>query len=212
MSQSAPDISVPDRPYRLSLEETAAKLQVDTLQGLSSTDAQARLVRFGTNTLTENSTTSGWTILASQLRSLIVALLIVAAFVSFAFGQAAEGFAVLIVIAINTAIGFVTELRATRSMEGLRQLARVTARVLRDGKSVLVDASDLVPGDVVVLDAGDVVPADLRLVTVAALSIDESVLTGESAPVEKQASALGGVRWSHLFGQSDGLSKVYSAV
>ncbi|MEO1331351.1 MAG: cation-transporting P-type ATPase, partial [Pseudomonadota bacterium] len=123
-------------------------------------------------------------------RSFLVWLLVGAAALSVLVGDAAESVAILIVIAINTAIGFATELRATRSMEALRRMASVRTRIRRDGRIQEVDAEELTLGDVVLLDAGDVVTADLRLATSAAIYADESVLTGESAPVSKNAAPM----------------------
>ena len=128
--------------------------------------------------------------LASQLKSLVIWLLAAAAALSFYVGDRPEGFAIIAVIAINTAIGFFTELRALRSMEALRRMARVKSRVCRDGQVRHVDALDLVPGDIVILEAGDIITADLRLIEAANLQCDESVLTGESTPVGKDIAVL----------------------
>ena len=147
---------------------------------------------FGKNRLRRHRTRSAIGILAGQLRSLIVWLLAAAAALSFYVGDRPEGFAIIAVIAINTAIGFFTELRALRSMEALRRIARVRTRVRRHGQVQHVDALDLVPGDIVILEAGDIVTADLRLAEAANLQCDESVLTGESTPVDKDTAALDG--------------------
>ena len=147
---------------------------------------------FGRNRLRRHRTRSAIGILAGQLRNLIVWLLAAAAALSFYVGDRPEGFAIIAVIAINTAIGFFTELRALRSMEALRRIARVRTRVRRDGQVQHADALDLVPGDIVILEAGDIVTADLRLAEAANLQCDESVLTGESTPVDKDTAALDG--------------------
>jgi Ca2+-transporting ATPase len=109
----------------------------------------------------------------------------VAAGLSFFLGDVPEGIAIVVVLAINGAIGFYTELRAARSMEALLNIADVRTRVRRDGTERTVDARDLVPGDVVILEAGDVVTADIRLTESSNLQADEAVLTGESVPVAK---------------------------
>ena len=116
-------------------------------------------------------------ILVAQFRSLIVALLVAAAIIAFAFGEEVEGYAVVVVIVLNAAIGFFSELRAVRSMEALFAIGTVTTRVRRDGQTVQVPARDLVPGDVVLVDEGDVVTADLRIVESSKLQADESTLT-----------------------------------
>jgi len=116
-----------------------------------------------------------------------VLLLAAAGLVAAGFGEWVEAGAIGAVLVVNTAIGFFTELRSVRSMEALRELGQVRARVRRGGREEEVPAQDLVPGDVVVLDGGDVITADLRVVEASKLAADESVLTGESVPVGKAA-------------------------
>ncbi len=159
--------------------------------GLSRREVITRRRRFGPNRLTEAKRRSMWGIVLNQLKGFIIPLLIVASALAFAFGEGIEGMAILVVIMINTAIGFVTELRAVRSMEALQKLVAVNAKVLRDGRMQQVPAQDLVPGDIVVLEAGDLITADLRLAESSNLQVDESALTGESVPVGKQVKVVG---------------------
>jgi len=165
-------------------------LDVDAGQGLPASEVEQRRKRYGENSLRDTETRSAWQILLEQFKSLIVGLLAVAAALSFAFGDWVEGLAVVIVILINAAIGFVTELRAVRSMEALQQLSSVDAAVRRAGAVRQIPAEDLVPGDIVVLSGGDVVTADIRLLEASKLQADESALTGESVPVAKQVGAV----------------------
>jgi Ca2+-transporting ATPase len=165
-------------------------LSVRPEQGLSEDEAAARLLRHGPNELEEARPRSAWAILLGQLGSVIMALLAAAAVVSLAFGEVIDAVAIVAVLAINVAIGFFSELRATRSMEALRKLGSVKARVRRGGATREVPARDLVPGDVVVLEGGDVVSADLRVLEASRLQADESTLTGESAPVDKGTDPL----------------------
>ena len=123
-----------------------------------------------------------------QFASALVWLLGGAAGLAFLLGDFVEGIAVLIVLAINAAIGFFTELRAVRSMESLRRIAQVRTLVRRDGRAKKVDAREIVPGDLVILEAGDVVTADLRLTRASNLESNESILTGESLPVVKSVA------------------------
>lgn len=125
-----------------------------------------------------------------QFRSVVVLLLAAAAGLSLAFGAAVEGAAIVAVLLVNAVIGFVTELRAVRSMEALRRLGDVQTRVRRGGRSRVVPASGLVPGDVVLVEGGDVVTADVRLVKASRLRANESALTGESVPVDKSPEAV----------------------
>ena len=182
-------VRLPERPWAEDAERILQQLETSA-EGLSAREAEARLERFGANALEKFERRGILEILWDQVASLIMLLLVVAMVVSFLTGQVVEGFAIVAVIVLNTAIGFVTEWRAVRSMEALQELAKAEARVLRDGGEREVPAEDLVPGDVVVLHSGDVIPADCRIIDVAELEIDESALTGESVPVAKTTDAM----------------------
>lgn len=166
-------------------QAVAATFDVEVDSGLSEEEAARRKTRYGPNRLREHARRSTWSILLDQFKSLIIALLIAAAAVAFFFGETLEGWAVVVVIILNTAIGFFTERRAVRSMEALYALGSIRARVRRNGQVREILAEDLVPGDVVVIEGGDVVTVDLRLVEASKLQADESALTGESLPVGK---------------------------
>ena len=180
---------LPQKPWARGVEDVLDRLD-SSPEGLTRREAEARLERYGPNALEEHERRGVLEILWEQVASLIMALLVVAMVVSFLTGQIVEGFAIIAVIVLNTVIGFVTEWRAVRSMEALQELAKAEARVLRDGGEVEISAEQLVPGDVVVLRSGDVVPADCRIVGVSELEIDESALTGESMPVDKEPESL----------------------
>ena len=173
-------------PWARSFEDVVERLDVSVDDGLSPDEVKQRVRRFGRNRLRSAETRSAWDILIEQFKSVIVALLGVAAIVSFAFGEVVEAIAIGVVVLINTAIGFITELRAVRSMEALQELSQVNAKVRREGQPKEVPAEDIVPGDVVLVDGGDVVTADLRLFEASKLQANESALTGESVPVSKQ--------------------------
>ncbi|KGF70610.1 ATPase [Hoeflea sp. BAL378] len=171
--------------------DVAAGLGTDPATGLSPSRVQERLETHGPNQLRRQKAKSALTILVHQFSSIIVWLLAAAAAMSFLLGDFAEAGAILVVLALNGAIGFFTELRAARSMEALMRIAQVRTRVRRDGQERMIDAHGLVPGDVVILEAGDVVTADLRISQASNLQADESVLTGESVPVVKSSGAAG---------------------
>lgn len=178
-------IGVRDSPWAQPWKAVSSRLDTEPEAGLPEEEAARRLGRYGPNRLRQHPRRSGWSILLDQFKSLIVALLIAAAAVAFLFGQTLEGWAVLVVIALNTAIGFFTERRAVRSMEALHALGSVTTRVRRQERIQEIPAETLVPGDIVLIEGGDVVTADLRLTQASKLQADESALTGESLPVGK---------------------------
>jgi P-type Ca2+ transporter type 2C len=177
-------------PYKYSAQEVLNALGVSPDRGLSEEEVRERELRYGKNVLRKAKPKSPWIILANQFRSLIVLLLVVAAALSFAFGDTPEAIAVIIVLLINSAIGFTIEIKAVRSMEALHELVRLSTRVRRGGHTLELPSQDLVPGDIVILEAGDIVPADMRLIKASRIESDESSLTGESVPVPKQLNAL----------------------
>lgn len=177
-------------PWSLSSESALHELRVDPTHGLTEADVALRLQRFGPNLLRTKRPKSIGSILISQLKSLIVLLLAVAATVSFLFSEWSEAVAIVAVLAINTLLGFFSELKAVRSMEALRRLGKVQVRVRRDGVVREVPADVLVPGDIALLEGGDVVTADARLLEAWKLQADESALTGESVPVSKKAEVV----------------------
>ncbi len=177
-------------PWALPSEAVLSALDADPRSGLDPHEVARRLERYGPNALREALRRSRGQILVAQFRSMLAALLAAAALLSALFGQWAEALAVMVVLAVNAAIGFMTELRAVRSMEALRSLGRVHATVRREGRLDTVEADALVPGDIVLVEGGDVVTADVRLLQASKLQADESALTGESLPVGKRARAV----------------------
>ena len=157
--------------------------------GLDTAEAQRRLRAVGPNRIADHRETSLWWLALAQFRSLVVLLLLAGSGIAAALGERAEAIAILAALLLNAAIGFLSEWRARVSLARLRALAVPHAMVHRDGQLTRLAAAELVPGDVVVLEAGAAVPADARLLRSAALQVDESALTGESAAVWKDAQA-----------------------
>ena len=173
-------------PWSQEVDVVLTEHQVDPDQGLTPQEVKERRKRYGHNRLRTKGRRSAWLILFEQFKNIIIWLLLASSLLSFLFGEWLDGVAVLVVIVINTLIGFFTELRAVRSMEALREMTQVDARVRRDGSLQTIPADQLVPGDIVVVDGGDIVTADLRLFETSKLQANESALTGESEPVSKQ--------------------------
>ena len=175
----------PDQAMQSPPQDVLNEFGVDAAQGLNSRQVEKQRKKYGRNRLKEAKQRGAWAIFVDQFKSPIIALLAVAAVLAFAFQEWIEGIAVVIAIALNAIIGFVTELRAVKSMESLQQLSKTQAKVRREGQVKQISADELVPGDIVVLEGGDLVPADLRLLEASKLQADESALTGESVPVSK---------------------------
>jgi len=176
-------------PHAESVEALLAWLESGR-NGLSDAEAESRLLRCGPNRLDVSKPVSAWKILIDQVRSVVVALLIAAALISLLLGEQIEAVAIAVVLAINTGIGFVTELRARRAMAALLRLDVPRASVLRGGQLRVIDAHMLVPGDLIELNAGQHVPADGRIVEETDLRTDDAPLTGESLPVSKSTATL----------------------
>lgn len=182
--------SIVSRPWARTPEEILKQQGVFEKQGLSASEAEKRKARYGPNQLKQTKKKSAWAIWANQFKSLIIGLLLTASVLSFVFSEIIEGIAIAAVIVINALIGFFTEFRAVRSMEALKKLGGVTAKVRREGKVLEIRAEEMVPGDIVIVEGGDVVTADIRLFQASKLQADESTLTGESVPVGKEAGLL----------------------
>ncbi|WP_437281317.1 cation-transporting P-type ATPase [Sorangium sp. So ce375] len=172
--------------------EVARSLGVDPRGGLSAAEARRRLRELGPNELAGVATRSSIEILAGQLFTVPTAMLLGAAGLSLALGDLIDAGAVLLVVGANAAIGTYTESRAEELLHAWGELRVGWARVVRDGREQRLAASELVPGDVLALRAGEPVAADARVVDASGLAADESTLTGESEPAEKDAARVDG--------------------
>lgn len=179
-----------ENPWAVDFRDVLDALDTSAGEGLSDAQFHDRLNSYGPNQLKKHKKRSVLTILVDQFKSIIIALLILAALFAFWLGEYIDGWAIVVVILINTLIGFFTEFRAVRSMEALFKLGKVTTRVRRNGKVKEIDAEELVPGDIVILEGGDIITADMRIIESSKLQADESPLTGESLPVTKGAAPL----------------------
>lgn len=171
--------------HAVAAQEVAAALGVEPGCGLGLSEVNQRRRDYGPNSLQKIQPRPAWRLLIDQFKSIVIALLTVAAAVAWITGDVPEAIAILVVLVINALVGFVTEWQAGRALDALRRQARTSARVRREGVETAIDAEDLVPGDIVILNAGDRVPADARLLEASRLQTEESALTGESTTVDK---------------------------
>ena len=176
--------------YEVDSDTAAAQLGTDPEQGLTASDAARRLTADGPNELVESGARSAWTIAWEQLTATMVVILIVAAVVSVAVGDYKDAVAILAIVVLNAVLGFYQEFRAEKAIAALKKLAVPHVKVRRDGHVLEISARDLVVGDVMLLEAGNIVAADGRVVGAANLRAQESALTGESQPVEKDPAAI----------------------
>jgi magnesium-transporting ATPase (P-type) len=162
-----------------------ARLEVDPQEGLSSGEARIRLERYGPNRLPEEEGESALRRFLKQFRNVLVYILLAAAGFTGFLGEWVDTGVILAVVLVNAIVGFIQEGKAEEALEGIRKLLSLEAVVVRDGHRATIDAEEVVPGDVVRLESGDRVPADLRILTSRNARAEEAVLTGESAPVNK---------------------------
>lgn len=177
-------------PHAFSVEEIVLAFQTDSEAGLSRTEAERRTLEFGPNIYQAQKQKSIWLIMLLQFKSPIVYLLLFAVVVTFYLQRDIEAIAILGVILVNALIGFLMELQARNSMKALKEMDVIRSKVIREGKVQEVPSEKIVPGDIIMLEAGDVIPADAHLVKSNQLQCDESSLTGESLPSEKNIEKL----------------------
>lgn len=171
----------------LTLDEVTERLEADASRGLTDSEAQVRVERHGANALVAASRRPAWKRFVDQFRDSLIYVLIAAAVVSALLGDVKDPIVIGIVLVINAVMGYVQENRADNALAALSSMLELTARVRRDGRVVELSTETLVPGDIVLLEAGEKVPADGRLVESSSFSVDESMLTGESLPVDKDS-------------------------
>jgi Ca2+-transporting ATPase len=176
--------------HQLSAEAAVQRLDTDAQAGLTPQEARERLERHGANEIREGRRHGPLAMFLGQFTDFMILVLIAAAIVSGLIGDLTDTLVIVAIVVLNAVIGFVQEYRAERAIAALRQMAALSAHVVRGGQSQMVPAAELVPGDVVLIEAGNAVPADLRLIEAVHLRVEEAALTGESQPVEKLARAL----------------------
>ncbi|MEM2437700.1 MAG: HAD-IC family P-type ATPase, partial [Thermoproteota archaeon] len=190
------------KPWHSIKVEQALKELNTSIEGLSSKEAFERLKKYGFNEIKETKRRTVLQMFLDEFKDIFILLLIAATILSAIVGyyemsrgeEFTEAFADVITISAIVLLcaitGFIQEYRAEKAVEALKRLAAPKARVIRDGKEIMIPAKEVVPGDIITLEAGDRVPADARLIEVVELKTNEAVLTGESTPVEKRLTIL----------------------
>ena len=180
-----------------SKDEVLKTLSSDVKKGLSSEQVSERAAKYGPNKLREKKKKTNFQRFMDQFKDVMILILIGAAIISFAviyieknWGELFEPALILLIVILNAVMGVMQESKAEKALDALKNMSAPHARVLRDGKEKVVEASELVPGDIIHLEAGDFIPADARLISSASLKSEESALTGESVPSEKDSEAI----------------------
>lgn len=173
--------------YKKSNEDVLKELGADKNNGLTSQEALNRLNKYGKNKISSKKKKSLIHQIFSQLKDVMIYILIAAAIISASLGEISDALIILLVVLINAIIGIVQESKAEKALEALKELSTPKALVKRDGELKEILSEEVVLGDIVILDAGRYVPGDLRLIETANLKIEESAFTGESIPAEKDS-------------------------
>jgi len=176
--------------YSLDVQGALQELKTDPEWGLDSEEAASRLRNYGPNALQEQPSRRLLSMLLGQMRETLVLILFAAAAISGILGEWEDTIVILIIVILNAVIGVLQENKAEHALKALKDLTKPSAKVVRGGQVRQVSAEELVPGDLVLLDAGDSIPADVRLIEAASLRSNESALTGESLPVEKDPAVI----------------------
>ena len=182
--------------YSAPLSEVLTKTATDPKLGLSQNEVTERLQKYGENRLREKKKQSNLSRFIGQFKDVMIIILLIAAAVSFGvvvfeknWGELFEPILILVIVVLNAVMGVYQEGKAEKALDALKNMSAPHARVIRDDKESIVDASNLVVGDIIRLEAGDFVPADARLIYSVGLKSEESALTGESVPTDKDYSA-----------------------
>jgi P-type Ca2+ transporter type 2C len=176
--------------YSKKEEQVVKFLETDAKKGLSEKDAKARLVKYGRNSLVHLKKVSSFTIFIRQFKNPLVYILLAAIVVSFLIKRFVDGWVIFAIVVLNSLFGFYQEHKAEKSLELLKKMGAPHAKVIRNGVAKTINSDEVVPGDILVLETGDKAAADARILSSSKMEINESVLTGESSPVEKKIGAL----------------------
>src|SRR6478609_6202672 len=176
--------------YAMTGDAAVKRLATDIGKGLYAADAASRLQKYGPNRLPEGKKRGPFMRFLSQFNNILVYVLLGAGFTKLMLNLWVDAAIIFGVVLLNALLGFIQEGKAEKALDSIRNMLSTEARAIRDGKTGLLPAEELVPGDVVLLESGDKIPADLRLVDVKNLRTEEAALTGESVPIDKTTEAV----------------------
>jgi len=177
------------KPHFLQTHQVLAQLKTST-NGLTEAQTNNRLLDFGLNKLKEKKGYSIFSLIIEQFADFLIIILLVAGGFSFFIGEVVDAVAIFIIVIVNGILGFIQEFKAEKSLEALKKIETLEARVIRNGEEKTIEAEKIVPGDILALYEGEKIPADARLLEAFSLQVDESMLTGESLPVTKKTESL----------------------
>ena len=178
-------------PYQMKKEDVLKMLGTDE-NGLTQNQAKENQKKYGKNELAEGKKKNPFILFLEQYKDFLVIILIIAAIISGVLGDIESAIVIFVVVTINAILGTVQHIKAEQSLDSLKEMSAPTAKVIRDGEIKVVEGKDVTVGDIVVIEAGDYVCSDGRIIENASLKVDESAMTGESEPVEKQETVLDG--------------------
>lgn len=178
-------------PYQMKKEDVLKMLGTDE-NGLTQNQAKENQKKYGKNELAEGKKKNPFILFLEQYKDFLVIILIIAAIISGVLGDIESAIVIFVVITINAILGTVQHIKAEQSLDSLKEMSAPTAKVIRDGEIKVVEGKDVTVGDIVVIEAGDYVCSDGRIIENVSLKVDESAMTGESEPVEKQETVLDG--------------------
>ncbi len=170
--------------------KTVLKNLKTSLNGLTSKEAKHRLDKYGLNELPKEKNKNIFNIFFSSFNDPIIYILLIASILSFIIGEILDGFVILFIILIDAVVSTIQEYKAEKNSEALKNIIKVNVKVIRDNKTIEIDSSNVVKGDIIVVESGDKISSDARIINSSNLTIDESILTGESVPVNKNNEKL----------------------
>jgi Ca2+-transporting ATPase len=176
--------------YTQEISTIEQALKTNKAKGINHKKAAQRLTKHGPNQLVDHTSISAFTLLLNQFKDFMVLVLLAATLISGLLGEYTDAITIIAIVVLNAILGFTQEFRAEKSLMALKELTAPTAHVIREGVLQEIPAVELVPGDVIYFEAGDRIPADIRLFDAKGIYIEESALTGESLPVQKETNVI----------------------